>query len=173
MLLSITIGVSVSVMIGVGSSLGSQTDVVNNLDIVKTGEISYKTMFDFCRTENNIFVMGVMIKSEVESIIIPVDNYMDLGQCHKYGTNIHTSDTSSLVFSLFARDDFNDIVILLEKQLTITQDLVISAEQDLLKIQNIEPENLEKINTIKNKLNSYREILDSTKSSIKAIRGME
>lgn len=130
-------------------------------------------MFDFCRTENNIYAMGGNSKSEMESVPIPVDYYMDLEQCQEYGTNIHTTDASSLQFSLFTRDDFENMIDVLEKQMRAAQELVVSSEQELLKVQNIESENLEKINMIKDKLRSYQEVLNSTKSSIKAIRGME
>ena len=154
-------------------SLGSQLPGVNEFRITKTGEASYKIMFDYCSVKNNLDAMGVSVKSEMEFVSIPIDFNMGLVQCHEYGTNIHTYDTDLLSFSLFTVNDFESIIIILEQQMHEYNNTVVSTQQELLKIQKTEPENLEKIKQVKNKLNLYQEILDSTKNSIKAIRGMQ
>jgi len=81
--------------------------------------------------------------------------------------------SSTLSFSLFTVKDLENIIKPLEQQMHDSNNSVVSTQQELLKIQKTEPENLEKIKQIKDKLNSYQEILDSTKNSIKAIRGMQ
>jgi len=174
LLIGVTTAIVTTVLILFGvESLGSQIPGVNELRITKTGEISYKIMFEFCSLKNNLDAIGVSVKSEMEFVPIPIDFNMGLGQCHEYGTNIHTSDTSTLSFSLFTVKDLENIIEPLEQQMYDFNNSVVSTQQELLKIQKTEPENLEKIKQIKDKLNSYQEILDSTKNSIKAIRGMQ
>ena len=81
-------------LLSMGISFGLQATGVDNLTITKTEETSYRIMFDFCRIEKNIDAVGVSVRSEMEFVSIPVNHNQDLGQCHEYGTNIHTADKS-------------------------------------------------------------------------------
>lgn len=170
---SAAVAVIIFILFGFGVISGSQITGIEDIEFKKIDETSYTVMFDVCTIQNNSDVSGVLLNSEMEYVVVPVDSNVSLEQCQQYGTNIHTNNTQSVVFSLFSTGDFNDILDLLEKQLQKIQDLVVSNEQELLQTQKTEPENIEKINQLKKQLNSYKEIITSTKSSLKAIRGME
>ena len=170
---SVTAAVIIFILFGAGVISGSQITGIEDIEFTKIDEMSYTVMFDVCLVQNNSDVSGVLINSEMEYVVVPVDSNVSLEQCQQYGTNIHTNNTQSVTFSLFSTDDFSNIVNLLEKQLQKIQDLVVSSEQELLQTQKTEPENIKKIDQLEKQLISYKEILASTKSSLKAIRGME
>jgi len=161
------------ILFGTGAISGSQITGIEDIEFTKTDETSYTVMFDVCMVQNDSDIAGVLVNSEMEYVVVPVDSNVNVEQCQQYGTNIHTNNTQSVVFWLFSTGDFSNILDLLEKQLQKVQDLVVSYEQELLQTQKTEPENIEKIDQLKKQLNSYNEILASTKNSFKAIRGME
>jgi len=170
---SVTAAVILFILFGSGVISGSQITGIEDIEFTKIDETSYTVMFDVCMVQNNSDVSGVLLNSEMEYVVIPVDSNVSMEQCQQYGTNIHTNNTQSVEFLLFSTGDFNNILNLLEKQLQKIQDLVVSTEQELLQTQKTEPENIEKTDQLKKQLNSYNEILTSTKNSFKAVRGME
>ena len=141
----------------------------------EVSENVYAFQFDYCAAVYNEGALGVIVSSDTERIPVQIDPAIQIGQCHQYGTQIHSSSDSSLDVSLFYKKDMQKLFKIFDKKKMNLEDDLISYHQRLLKLQdpNIDEDNLEEIDKVKIRINLINHAIQSYKQGLNILSSLQ
>ena len=148
---------------------------ISNKIIHKVSENAYAFQFEYCATAHNQSALGVIVLSDTEKIPLQIDPNIKIDECHQYGTQIRAFSDSSLETSIFYEKDIEKWGKEFDRKKTNLEEDLVHYHQKLLRLEdpNIDEDNSEEINEIKERIAIINHVIQSYKQGLKTFSSLK